>query len=144
MDGATELSRSDVAQCNEIPAVGPGSSQEIEQQIMQTVADMIRWVRGDCDALRLRGLEDSLWSKIALLYRLFVALFLAVRHERLDVQPHLAGGGYRLKDRFAERTIKTFCDGVAYGRAYLLDERTGHGWFPVSYTHLTLPTILRV
>jgi hypothetical protein len=131
MDGAVQLSQSDAAQCNDCPAVGPGSSQEIEQRITGTVADIIRWVRGDCDALRLCGFEESLWSNIALLYRLFVALFLAVRHERLDVQPHLAGGRYRLKDRFAERTVKTFCGLVAYGRAYLHDERTGHGWFPL-------------
>jgi hypothetical protein len=72
-------------------------------------------------------LPESLWSKIALWYRLLVALFLAVRHERLDVQPHRAGGRYQLKDRFAQRTIKTFCGPVAYGRAYLLDERSRCG-----------------
>jgi hypothetical protein len=131
MDGASQFSESDATQCNHCDAVGPGSSQQIEQRITATVADIIRCVRGECDALRLCGFEQSLWSKIALLYRLFVALFLAVRHERLDVQPHLADERYRLKDRFAPRTIKTFCGLVAYGRAYLLDERTGHGWFPL-------------
>ena len=130
MDGASQF-HSDAVQCNDCDAVGPGSSQEIEQRIGDAVAETIRWVRGDCDPSRLCGFEQSLWSKIALLYRLFVALFLAVRHERLDVQAHLAGGRYRLKDRFAQRKIKTFCGLVEYGRAYLLDKRTGHGWFPL-------------
>jgi hypothetical protein len=131
MDGASQLSHVDAGQCNLCDAVGPGASHEIELRIGDAVAQTMRWVCGECDELRLGGFEQSLWSKIARLYRLFVALFLALRHERLDVQPHLAGGRYRLKDRFAQRTIKTFCGLVAYGRAYLLDERRGHGWFPL-------------
>lgn len=130
MDGASQFN-SDAGQCNACDAVSPGSSQEIEQRIGDAVAATIRWVRGDCDPSRLCGFEQSLWPKIALLYRLFAALFLAVRHERLEVQPHLAGGRYRLKDRAAPRKIKTFCGLVEYVRAYLLDERTGHGWFPL-------------
>ncbi|GEM_PF-4277481 len=131
MDGASQFADSDAPQCNPADAIGPGASHEIEQRIGDLVARTIHWVRSDCDALRLCGFEESLWSKIALLYRLLVALFLAVRHERLDLQPHRADGRYRLKDRFAQRSIKTFCGLVAYGRAYLLDERTGHGWFPL-------------
>lgn len=130
MDGANQLSASDAGQSTDCEAVGPGSFQEIEQRITATVADLICWVRRDCDAFRLCGFEELLWPKIALLYRLFVALFLAWRHERLNLQPH-RDGRYRLKERFATRMIKTLCGVVAYGRAYLLDERIGQGWCPL-------------
>ena len=118
-------------ECNNVAPERPGTSQEIEQRIHQAVQEVIRFTTQHSDESRLTGYEQSLWTKVAQLYRLFVALFLAVRHERLDVQPHRAGGRYRLKDDFAERTIKTFCGPVRYGRAYLLDERKGRGWFPL-------------
>lgn len=109
----------------------PGSSEEIEQRIHEAVQAIIRFVQGDCDGLCLSAFENSLWPKVALLYRLLLGLFLAVRHERLDVKPHLTDGQYRVKDHFAVRTLKTFCGAVAYGRAYLLDKKNGGGWFPL-------------
>jgi len=123
MDGAAKL--------NVFQAESPGSSEEIEQRIRQAVEETIEFVRHECGQLRLSSFEDSLWSKVALLYRLLVGLFLAVRHERLDLEPHLESGRYRVKDGFAERTIKCLCGAVRYGRAYLLDKKQGGGWFPL-------------
>jgi hypothetical protein len=94
----------------------------------ETVDEMVRFVREDTDAMQLPDFERSLWSRIALLFRLYVALFLAVRHQRLDLSSYEAEG-WRVKKRFAPRTIKTLCGAITYGRAYL--RRNGEGWFPL-------------
>ena len=107
----------------------PDASGEIETQIRQTVDELISFVNQDSDALKLIELEQSLWSRVAILFRLFVALFLAVRHQRLDVSK-CTGNGWRVKEEFAPRTIKTMCGPVRYGRAYLT-RRNGGGWFPL-------------
>jgi hypothetical protein len=106
----------------------PEASDKIEAQIRQAVDELIRFVRSDSDALQLRGFEQSLWSRMAVLFRLFVALFLAVRHQLLDLSGYETEG-WRVKKEFATRTLKTLCGPVTYGRAYL--RRKGHGWFPL-------------
>jgi hypothetical protein len=60
-----------------------------------------------------------------------VRLFLTARHQRLDLQPHLVDGKYRLGDRYAERTLKTAYGSVRYGRAHLIRHRGGHGFHPL-------------
>jgi len=106
----------------------PDGLDQIEARIRQTVDELIRFVRRDSDALRLMDFERSLWSRVAVLFRLGVALFLAVRHQRLDLSGYEADG-WRVKKEFATRTIKTLCGAVTYGRAYL--RRHGDGWFPL-------------
>lgn len=106
----------------------PEASDKIEAQIRQAVDELIRFVRSDSDAPQLRGFEQSLWSRMAVLFRLFVALFLAVRHQLLDLSDYEAEG-WRVKKEFATRTLKTLCGPVTYGRAYL--RRKGRGWFPL-------------
>src|SRR3989304_5169529 len=96
----------------------PDASDQLEGQIRKTVDELIRFLRQDADGLRLLGFERALWSRIALLWRLCVALFLAVRHERLDLETWLAEG-WRVKKEFATRVIKTLGGPVRYGRAYL-------------------------
>jgi hypothetical protein len=112
----------EVAEC-------PDASDELEVQIRRTVDEWISFVKQDCDALKLYEFEQSLWLRIAILFRLFVALFLAVRRQRLDVSEH-TGEGWRVKEEFAPRTIKTTCGPVRYGRAYLT-HGAGGGWFPL-------------
>jgi hypothetical protein len=106
----------------------PEALDNIEAQIRQVVDELIHFVRSDSDTLQLMGFERSLWSRVAVLFRLCVALFLAVRHRRLDLSTYQAEG-WRVKKEFATRTIKTLCGAVTYGRAYL--RRNGDGWFPL-------------
>jgi hypothetical protein len=106
----------------------PDASDLLEAQIRQTADGLIRFVRSDSDALCLMDFERSLWSHVTVLFRLCVALFLAVRHRRLDLSGYEVEG-WRIKKPFATRTIKTLCGTVTYGRAYL--RRNGDGWFPL-------------
>jgi hypothetical protein len=106
----------------------PDASAEIEARIRQGVDELIGFVRNDSGTLRLMDFERSLWSRMAVLFRLGVALFLAVRHECLDLSGYEAEG-WHVKKEFATRTIKTLCGAVTYGRAYL--RRHGDGWFPL-------------
>ena len=106
----------------------PEPLENIEAQIRQAVDTLIRFVRNDCDSLQLMDFERSLWAQLTVLFRLFVALFLAVRHHRLNLVGYQAEG-WRIKKEFAPRTIKTMCGAVTYGRAYL--RRNGEGWFPL-------------
>ena len=111
----------------EVPECPEGSGQ-IEAQIRQAVDELIRFVGRDSDAFRLMDFERALWSRVAVLFRLCVALFLAVRHQRVDLSGYQAEG-WRVKKKFATRTIKTTCGAVTYGRAYL--RRHDDGWFPL-------------
>jgi hypothetical protein len=106
----------------------PDGLNQIEAQIRLAVDELIRFVRNDSGTLRLMDFERSLWSRMAVLFRLGVALFLAVRHECLDLSGYEAEG-WHVKKEFATRTIKTLCGAVTYGRAYL--RRHGDGWFPL-------------
>lgn len=121
MDTGCEVSV-EVSEC-------PDALDEIECQIRRTVDDLIRFVKQDTQTLKLIGFEQALWPHITLLFRLGVALFLAVRHRRLDLTDD-EGNGWRVKQKFAQRTIKTLCGPVRYGRAYLT-RRNGGGWFPL-------------
>jgi hypothetical protein len=106
----------------------PEVSDNIEARIREAVDELLRFVHSDSDPLQLLDFERSLWSHIAVLFRLCVALFLAVRHERLDLSSYEADG-WRVKKEFATRTIKTLCGAVTFSRAYL--RRNGDGWFPL-------------
>lgn len=106
----------------------PEALDEIESQIRQTVDELIRFVHNDSGGLQLMDFERLLWGRISLLFRLCLALFLAVRHQHLDLSVYTAAG-WRVKREFARRTIKTLCGAVTYGRTYL--RRSGEGWFPL-------------
>ena len=107
----------------------PDASAQIEKRLRETVDELVRFVRQDTGELRLLDFERALWPRIAMLFRLCVALFLAERHIRLGLGTWLAEG-WRIKREFAVRTIKTLCGPVRYGRAYLT-RRNGSGWFPL-------------
>ena len=111
--------------------VGPDESLSIEQRLRKSVDELICFIGTETGSLQLLAFERALWLRIAHVYRLCVALFLALRNESLELQPWL-GNGWRVRDLFATRTIKTLCGAVEYGRAYL--ERRGKGgggWFPL-------------
>ena len=58
-------------------------------------------------------------------------VFLAARHQRLDLQPYLQAGTHRLGDGYAERQLKTDHGTLSYGRAYLLPMQGGCGFHPL-------------
>lgn len=106
----------------------PEASDKLETRIRQAMDELICFVRSDSGSLRLLDFERSLWPQIAVLFRLCVAMFLALRHERLNLWDYEAQG-WRVKREFATRTVKTICGAVTYGRVYL--RRNGVGWFPL-------------
>jgi hypothetical protein len=75
--------------------------------------------------------EKELLVGVALLGGCLIRLFLTARHERLDVQPYLEEGVYRLGDAYAERTLKTCYGAVTYGRQYVQARWGGGGFFPL-------------
>jgi hypothetical protein len=75
--------------------------------------------------------EKHLFVLLAVLGRALVRLFLTARHQRLDVEPHLRDGKYRLGDCYAERTLKTAYGPVRYGRVHLIQRRGGSGFYPL-------------
>jgi len=75
--------------------------------------------------------EQCLSAVLAPLACVLVRLFLTARHARLDVEPYVADGRYRLNDGYAERTLKTAWGLVAYGRAQLRPGRQGACFYPL-------------
>jgi len=108
---------------------GREALSELETRLMDVVRDLIRWVRGESEGSTLFTFEKALLPKLALLYRLAVALFLAVRREQLDLG-QWQGQGWRVKRLFSPRTVRTLFGPVIYRRAYLTRRESG-GWFPL-------------
>lgn len=75
--------------------------------------------------------EKELAVRLAVLACQLIRLFLTARYHRLDVQPHLQNGKYRMSDKYAERTINTPHGDVTYGRQYLQARKGGKGIFPL-------------
>jgi hypothetical protein len=75
--------------------------------------------------------EKCLLALLAVLGRLLVRLFLTSRHQRLDLQPYLQDGTYRLDHAYAERTVKTAWGEVTFGRAQLRRRKKGPGFHPL-------------
>lgn len=75
--------------------------------------------------------ELELMKRFAVLGCCLIRLFLTARHERLDVQPFLNDGTYRLGDGCAKRTLKTAYGKVIYARRYLQSRVGGSGIFPL-------------
>jgi len=75
--------------------------------------------------------EQQLFVLMAVVGRLLTQLFLAVRHQRLDLEPYLQDGQYRRGDAYAPRTLKTAYGEVSYGRTQLIRRRGGAGFYPL-------------
>jgi hypothetical protein len=75
--------------------------------------------------------EKCLFALLAVLGRLLVQLYLAARHERLDLAPYLEDGQYRKGDPAAQRTLKTAWGAVHYHRAHLIRRKGGAGFYPL-------------
>lgn len=116
----------DVGEVNvEVPEC-PEALEQIETRIRGELEALIGFVGCQSHELPLRNFERLLFSRIGLLFRLCLILFLEVRRRRVDLSPYQADG-WRVKTEFAPRTIKTLCGPVTYGRAYL--RKAGQGFF---------------
>jgi hypothetical protein len=73
--------------------------------------------------------EKQLFVLMAALGCCLIRLFLTARHERLNLQPYLEDGGYRVADQYGERALNTAYGTVRYGRAYV--HKKGHGFHPL-------------
>src|SRR6478672_10149540 len=103
---------------------GPEAFAELEARLKDATQELIRWVRDESDGSTLFVFEKALWPRLALLYRLAVALFIAVRRERFDMD-HWKDQGWRIKRSFSRRSVRTLCGAVTYGRAYLTRRESG-------------------
>jgi hypothetical protein len=90
---------------------------------------LLAWCRTCGDAFA--AFEVTLAARVMTLAGVLVRLFLQARHERLDLTPHLAGGGHRRGDGHAERRLRTRFGEVRYRRAYLIDRAGGPGYHPL-------------
>jgi hypothetical protein len=75
--------------------------------------------------------EKCLRDWLAALACTLVRVFLAARHQRLDLQPYLQAGTHRLGDGYAQRQLKTAHGPLTYGRAYLIPVQGGRGFHPL-------------
>jgi len=75
--------------------------------------------------------EKRLFVHMAALGVCLIRLFLCARRERLDIQPLLQDGTYRLGKETARRTLKTAYGKVTYDRPYLIARKGGDGFFPL-------------
>jgi hypothetical protein len=75
--------------------------------------------------------EGCLFPLLAIPGRLLLRLFLAARHQRLDLEPFLRDGQYRRGGGSARRTLKTAYRAVPFGRAQLIRWRGGAGFYPL-------------
>src|SRR5438046_1832788 len=64
--------------------------------------------------------EKQLFVLLAALGACLIRLFLVSRRQRLDIDPYLQDGGYRLGAEHAQRTLKTAYGEVTYARHYLI------------------------
>lgn len=110
-------------------AASPAESDVLEAKIVAMVAELLLWIRTAADRWTLLHCEQSLLPRMWQLFGLLAAFFLALRHERFDLRPHLAQG-WRVKSSCLKRKIKTLGGVVAYGRAYLVKPRCP-GWCPL-------------
>jgi hypothetical protein len=110
-------------------AACPVTVASLQEEARQAFAHLLRFCQDDDGSLW--QFEQQLFVLIAVLGRVLIGLFLAARHQRLDLEPYLEDRVYRRGDPFAERTLKTAYGEVTYGRAQLIRRRGGAGFYPL-------------
>src|SRR5262249_27355244 len=107
----------------------PGTADALVTEARQRLEQMLTFCRERDYAFA--KFEKCLFALLAVLGRLLVRLYLASRHERLDLEPYLQDGQYRRGDRATPRTLKTAYGAVTYCRAQLIRVRGGAGLYPL-------------
>ena len=111
----------------------PVACDPVVQQLYGTLDEAIRYCTdARTDSASFFALEKGLWPLLMELGRLLVTLFLVGRHSRLDLEPWLKDGRYRLKKGDAPRALQTRYGEVRYRRAYLIPKKgKGPGLHPL-------------
>ena len=107
----------------------PATRQAVGADVKAAFDNLVRFCE-TCDE-PFWVFEKQLLVLVAVLGCWLIRLFLAARHERLDLQPFLKDGKFRPGDDYAERTLKTVYGEVSYGRDYLIRRVGGSGLFPL-------------
>jgi hypothetical protein len=107
----------------------PVTSDALADEVLEKANDLVRFCQ--TTDMTFDQFEDAASTRVAMLGCCLAQLFLAARHERLDVEPFLEEGRFRPGEDYAERTLKTRFGEVRYGRRYLQPCRGGHGIFPL-------------
>jgi len=97
----------------------------LRQRIHQRLDEIITGCLHDSGPTSFLDFEQTLLERLRSLGCLLIQLFLQARHARLDLTPWTQRRGYRVADPDAERTLKTSCGEVRYGRAFLVPRRGG-------------------
>ena len=113
----------------DIASSGPPSSRLIEAQIYTEVARVVAFCKEERKAQTFFAFEQELMGWVSCLGRLFIALFLAVRHEALDVKAWGRDSFSQVKAPIA-RTLKTRYGAVRYWRTYVV-KKGGGGFHPL-------------
>ena len=106
------------------------SSESIEEQIYEQVSRVIRFCRQESRDHSFFDFEKALMEMVSSLGRLFIALFLSVRHEDLDVSEWVEDPLFRVQDEPIERRLKTVYGSVTYPRTYVA-KKAGGGFHPL-------------
>ncbi|HEY2837927.1 MAG TPA: hypothetical protein VGJ26_02175 [Pirellulales bacterium] len=104
----------------------PAATLTFENHARQGFEDLVRFCRASNSPFRT--FEQDLLTRLFALGCLLLRLFLACRHERLDVVP---APGFRRGDPAAERTLKTLFGPVSYVRVQMLRRRGGCSHHPL-------------
>ncbi|MCA1819136.1 MAG: hypothetical protein LC620_03650 [Halobacteriales archaeon] len=107
------------------PAPAEQLAQQARQRFEQILAVCLQ------RELTFARFEKGLAVLLARLATLLVRVYLAARHERLDLEPYLPQGPYRRGDPAAPRTLKTAYGAVVYCRAQLIRRGGGDGFYPL-------------
>jgi hypothetical protein len=118
-----------IIQTTPAAASRPVRSDSVRDEAAQAFAEVVEFCR--TAELPFGAFERQLFLYIARLGACLIRLFLTARQERLDVEPFLEDGRYRLGNGCAQRTMKTAYGKVTYGRCYLQARDGGPGIFPL-------------
>src|SRR6266700_3440209 len=111
------------------PPACPVSPETVAAQVRQQFEQVVTFcLNSHCS---FRGFEEHLATLLAAVGCLLIRLFLTAWHQRLDLQPYLQDGKYRLGTACAERALKTAYGTVRYRRAQLVARKGGSGFYPL-------------
>ena len=110
-------------------ATCPDTVASLKAQVRQTVEGLLGFCESNSSSFL--DFEQGFSVLMMTLGRLLIRLFLAARHEKLDLKPYLEDGRYRLGDPHARRTLKTAYGEVPYWRTYLIRCGCGSGFHPL-------------
>ncbi len=110
--------------------------EEIAQQARNQCEHIIDFCTSDGQDVNFFSFEKSMVSMLHALGVVYMQLFLASAHQRLDYSRWLSSGLYYLKSGVVYRTIKTAFGQVRYGRSYMVRKgRGGGGFYPLDAVH---------